>query len=178
MERLHDAVEDVHRHAVLELTVTGATSKQAQAATDALSALHLGDVDERVFPCSTLPPLLIYLYGREADAKRIGEHLEPELRADELRTFFLYGLGGTGKTTTAQAYAQDCKTKATYDAIFWIRSQSIRDIRGSFAAIATSLGISSTEDTRDADGLTLQILTWLGKTSELSLKRIVRFTDP
>jgi NB-ARC domain len=165
MNRLIESVENVHRHALLERTGIGMGNLEGQANNNRLfSMLTLNANDSSDFSCYSLPEDLPYFYGRSTEIAKISEHFEKSLAVDERRTFVLYGLGGSGKTSLARAYAQQCKDNKTYDAILWVKSQTIEDMQDSFVEIGHALGLSTDDGNKDP---ILRVKKWLSKTSKL-----------
>ncbi|KPM44905.1 hypothetical protein AK830_g1643 [Neonectria ditissima] len=178
MTNLHKAMENVRRHALLGATLGTAGPNQAHSMTKALSRLKMNEEDNSLFPCYSLPAKLPYFYGRKAEEARIVDYLEPELEPDELRICVIYGLGGTGKSATAQAYTDRCRTNGTYDAIFWVNSQKDAEIHESFVQIARKLELPKNEGAQNSDTITVKIKNWLATTKKKWLLVYDNVEDP
>ncbi|KAI1130212.1 hypothetical protein F5Y10DRAFT_263299 [Nemania abortiva] len=163
MNKLNEAVEDVHRYALLEAAKRGSASQLNEAGL-MLANLRVGETQESLFPCYCLPAKMTYYFGRTEEAAKITRHLDRNVGLEDLLSFVIYGLGGSGKTATAQAYAQACRKNNTYDAIFWIRSQTPADVQDSFIQVARTLGLAAEEN--DADTVMVKINTWLARTKK------------
>jgi len=99
------------------------------------------DTDEHAnFPCVKLPfQQNEKFYGREAEMKKIHDHLSPKEGMSELRTYTVHGKRGVGKTEIALQYAY--KNPSGFDAIFWIQCETSVSLRQSFTDIAISLNL-------------------------------------
>ncbi|KAK2616546.1 Nicotinamide/nicotinic acid mononucleotide adenylyltransferase 1 [Conoideocrella luteorostrata] len=95
MKKLNETVENVKRYALFEAAKAGLLIQGQLHETGLLLAtFHLNAENKNIFP------------------------------ADELGIFVLHGHEGSGKTATAQAYAQHFRSCGMYDAIFWKRKTS------------------------------------------------------
>ena len=164
MNRLNESVRNVHRHAFLERSGMDPANLEGQANNNKLfSVLTLNSDETNDFSCYSFPKELPYFYGRSTEIGKIAGHLEKNLEIDERRTFVIYGLGGSGKTSVARTYAQQCKENKTYDAILWVKSQTVEDMQDSFAEIGHALGLSAEDGNKDP---ILRVKNWLSKTSK------------
>jgi hypothetical protein len=82
-----------------------------------------------------LPSRLVRLVGRELEIEILHAHLGDP--ADGQRVVLLSGLGGIGKTQLALHYLERYNT--VYQAVFWVRSSSEKDIVLSFRDIGRNL---------------------------------------
>lgn len=158
-EKHNAVIENTQRHSML-----AASRNHAASVASPLNTPESIEEKEGVFPChGCLPAKLPRFFGREKEFKLMNECFEASV-PDQNRTFALYGLGGTGKTSTALQYAWI--RRDVYDAIFWIKSESTADIQASFIRMATALGLASEDLAKDSDNLSLRIRIWLQKTSK------------
>lgn len=78
---------------------------------------------------------------------------------ENLKTFVVHGLGGSGKTELAREFMN--ANKAAYDAAFFIRADSVARLSDQFSQIVVQLGLES-ETSRNASDISREILkTWL-----------------
>lgn len=143
--------------------------KESRTGSDPFKMLLQGEEDDELFPVNTLDRDLSPFFTRDDVVDRIDKFMKLSLSPGEpLRKYVLCGLGGSGKTTTALAYAHKAREEMAYDAIFWIRSQTPAQIDQTFMKVAVKFNLPMEEMTKDPDALKLRIRTWLEKTSKLS----------
>src|SRR2546425_7652318 len=68
------------------------------------------------------------------------------------------GLGGIGKTQTALEYAY--RYRADYDAVFWVRADSLAELTSSFVELAYLLNVPERNE-RDQNLIVEAVLRWL-----------------
>ena len=130
-----------------------------------MQAMMSLEKETTAFPCYSLPIKSAYFYGREQQLQNMSEHLDPSRPEDDLRTVVIYGLGGIGKTALATAFSQQCRSSNRFDAIFWIRSQTMAEIRDSCFELTQLLGFAHTGGAADRDSNILKIKNWLSNAS-------------
>lgn len=103
--------------------------------------------------------------GRKDILKDIAKTLLPPAtsaldgRGENLKTFVIHGLGGSGKTELAHEFIN--ANKAAYDAVFFIRADNVSRLSDQFSQIAVQLGLES-ETSRNASDISRETLkTWL-----------------
>lgn len=104
--------------------------------------------------------------GREEIRKRLRQAL---VKSDQnskpgtggLSTFVLCGIGGIGKTSVAADFVRMCGHEKLFDAIFWIRADSVGKIRDTFSKIAIELRLQTGRQGRDRHVSTRLVLEWL-----------------
>lgn len=163
MEDMDKAVKHVYELASFAKLDSEADTKRR--ADDKLLAL-IGSSEESTtkFPCYQFPPVDSQFFGRAKELKSIKDALAPDNERNALRSFAIYGLGGIGKSTLALAYAEQCKREDIYDAVFWVRSENLADLRDSFTDIALRLELFRASDNADSDSNVILVKNWLGKT--------------
>ena len=87
------------------------------------------------------------------------QNSEPSTRG--LSTFALCGIGGIGKTSVAADFVWMCRREKLFDAIFWIRADSVGKIRDTFSRIAIELRLQTGRQGRDRHVSTRLVLEWL-----------------
>ena len=102
-------------------------------------------------------------YGREDVLSLIDSVLSPLRKTNKLRSFALFGIGGSGKTQIALEYAY--RHLKDFKAIFWIVSDSIEKIEQGFVEAAALLGLSY--DTLHANQARCDVLRWLSASGRL-----------
>ena len=102
-------------------------------------------------------------YGREDVLSAIDSVLSPLRKTNRLRSFALFGIGGSGKTQIALEYAY--RHLKDFKAIFWIVSDSIEKIEQGFVEAAALLGLSY--DTLHANQARCDVLRWLSASGRL-----------
>ncbi|KAH0564815.1 hypothetical protein GP486_001804 [Trichoglossum hirsutum] len=100
-------------------------------------------------------------FGRVEELKKINDYLSP--KGDQsLRTYTIYGRRGVGKTEIALHFAHT--NQAGFDAIFWVRCESLVSIRQSFTDIAVSLDLPGADKDGHHEENLLAVHGWLKKT--------------
>lgn len=114
-------------------------------------------------PCNNLPVAKnSRFFGRQDTLTRIDNHLKPEDTLSGLSSIAIHGLGGVGKTQTAQAYAYS--KLDTVDAVFWVSADTALSIQQGFSHIATdALQLPDTRPQSYQENM-LRVLNWLQKT--------------
>jgi len=106
-------------------------------------------------------------HGRRSILRNLAQALLPQRAPNNdsawPRSFALSGPGGLGKSQVAAKFVY--QEKATYDAIFWIHSDSIGKLRLSFARIAVALGLVEEDSTDAQDEVSTRdlVLGWLAR---------------
>jgi len=115
--------------------------RQSELSADLLNRFHIsGDTTD--FPLNTLPyPEYRGFYGREGILKQLDAALVPVQSSRGIQSVLLRGLGGVGKSQTALAFAH--RNSSSFDAIFWIRSETETSVKDSFTNIALALHIAA-----------------------------------
>jgi hypothetical protein len=115
--------------------------RQSELSADLLNRFHIsGDTTD--FPLNTLPyPEYRGFYGREDILKQLDAALVPVQSSRGIQSVLLHGLGGVGKSQTALAFAH--RNSSSFDAIFWIRSETETSVKDSFTNIALALHIAA-----------------------------------
>ena len=95
-------------------------------------------------PCHLLHPheTRTEFFGRQYELKLIDQTFFPDPPASSssnLRSFMISGLGGMGKTQTANQYAS--LNKHRFEAIFWLHADNISVLADGFARISQELGL-------------------------------------
>uniref|UniRef100_A0A8H7TQA7 NB-ARC domain-containing protein n=1 Tax=Bionectria ochroleuca TaxID=29856 RepID=A0A8H7TQA7_BIOOC len=117
------------------------------------------------FPVFVLPiPENPGFFGRRDILERINNHLNPSKKQPGFRCYTVYGTGGVGKTQVALAYVY--QHRDSYDAIFWINSESKVSIRQSFLEIALSLQLPGVNQRDNAEQVREAVETWFRTTSQ------------
>lgn len=117
--------------------------------------------DEDAIRCHHIPSELnSRFWGREQALKAIDTALDPDYRADALKSFALYGMGGVGKTQIALQYAN--KNRGRFNVILWVAADSTISIWQSFLDIVKRLGlVANGEDIQDTVTAILKVKSWL-----------------
>ena len=102
-------------------------------------------------------------YGREDVLSLIDSVLSPLRKTNKLRSFALFGIGGSGKTQIALEYAY--RHLKDFKAIFWIISDSVEKIEQGFVEAAALLGLD--HDTLHANQARYDVLHWLSASGRL-----------
>ena len=122
------------------------------------------------FPVMILPiPDNPNFFGREDTLQLMHEHLDPAHRKVRLSCFTLYGMGGIGKTQVAVSYAyRYCQNvnNRSYDAAFWIASETKAGMQQSFLSIALTLKLSGINERSDPPVVLSAVHSWLKHTGE------------
>lgn len=103
--------------------------------------------------------------GRKDILKDIAKTLLPPTpatltgRGENLKTYVIHGIGGSGKTELAHEFVNT--NKGTYDAVFFIRADNVPRLSDQFSQITVQLGLES-ETSRNASDISRETLkTWL-----------------
>lgn len=118
------------------------------------------------WPTDKIPPSNEHFHSRGKELKDISDFFSKAKSHIGLRTYVLYGIGGMGKTSVAQAYAHLCKVKGRYDGIFWLKSQTVPECKAAFAAIAVWLDLPYANKTGNHEHNGFLVKQWTGKTSK------------
>jgi hypothetical protein len=121
--------------------------------------------DTTDFPQNNLPyPEYCGFYGREDILKQLEVALVPTQSSRGIQSVLLYGLGGVGKSQTALAFAH--RNSSSFDAIFWVRSETKSSLKGSFTDIALTLHLAKARgECHDEENL-LYSQAWLKQAAD------------
>ena len=115
------------------------------------------------FPLKFLPlPQNKRFFGRAAELEEISDRLNPSnpiLTSRGSRSVLIHGMGGVGKTQLALQYAYTRGDR--YDAVFWIRCDTMIALSQSCYEIVQSLGLVETE----LSTAVVYFTRWLANTS-------------
>ena len=180
-QKLEEAVQQIFQEASLTSFNT-AEEIESRERTNAslLATLSLND-EYTSFPRDvSLPAANRYFYGREPDLDAIATHLAKFQPRNGTQFFTIFGIGGVGKTSLAVAFAHTCRANSTYDAIFWIRSETSIALQKSFTDIACALELPRASG--DHGGDIILVKNWLNRTCmflsvSTSLDKIITEAD-
>jgi hypothetical protein len=114
-------------------------------------AIGHDNLDDRAFPIHNLPTSKTKVFvGRGSILLQLDEYFrgsQSSASTESLRVFSLWGLGGVGKTELALKYARN--HRADYQAIFWIRSDSVKSLQHEFTQLAVDLQLPGANRTGD-----------------------------
>lgn len=128
---------------------------------DPLNPYHIPR-DTADFPLNTLPyPEYRGFYGREDILKLLETTLVPAQSSRGIKSVLLHGLGGVGKSQTALAFAH--RNSSSFDAIFWVRSETKTSLKDSFTEIALALQIAKGRGEGHDEENFLYFLAWVRK---------------
>ncbi|KAI0199458.1 P-loop containing nucleoside triphosphate hydrolase protein [Astrocystis sublimbata] len=169
IESAFDSVEasiSIHVKSISEIVqVEAAFGRDSRTDMDPVKMLLQGDQDEGLFPINTVDTVVPQFFYRDAEVRKIEDFMSPIPEPGKpLQKVVLCGMGGSGKTTTASAYAQKVQEKREYDAVLWIGSQTSAQIDQSFMNLAVKFNLPLEEVSNDLTALKLRIRTWLEKT--------------
>src|SRR5215472_4787791 len=99
-----------------------------------------------------------YFTGREDVLSQLHRALHTENAVALSHPQGISGLGGIGKTQAALEYVY-CY-RASYDAIFWVRADSVASLTSSFVELAYALDIPERNE-QDQDSIIDAVLRWL-----------------
>lgn len=102
-------------------------------------------------------------YGRSMEMKEIYSRLHQKDPMPGIPSVALHGMGGIGKTQITLAYAYQHLEE--YDAIFWIRSETMASLARSFSEAVVKLGLPDTDIKQEAENRII-FLDWLQNTSQ------------
>lgn len=160
---MDEAVQQIFQEASLTSFNT-AEEIESRERTNAslLATLSLSD-EYTSFPRDvSLPAANQYFYGREPDLDAITTHLAKFQPRNGLQSFTIFGIGGVGKSSLAAAFAHACRANSTYDAIFWIRSETSIALQKSFTDMAWALELPRASG--DHGGNIILVQNWLNRT--------------
>ena len=162
-QKLDEAVQQIYQEASLTNFNT-AEEIESRERTNAslLATLSLSD-EYTSFPRDvSIPAANQYFYGREPDLDAITTHIANFQPRNGTQSFTIFGIGGVGKTSLAVAFAHTCRANSTYDAIFWIRSETSIALQKSFTEIAGALELPRASG--DHGGNIILVKNWLNRT--------------
>lgn len=105
--------------------------------------------------------------GRTQELSAMIDHMCGTASPNRLRAFAIYGMGGVGKSRLALEFAWYCRENNSFDAIFWIESESSLAMGQSFQDIAICLKLARPGHGDDRDTSVFLVQEWLKTTSEL-----------
>ena len=121
--------------------------------------------DTTDFPLNTLPyPEYRGFYGREDILKQLEVALVPAQSSRGIQSVLLHGLGGVGKSQTALAFAH--RNLSSFDAIFWVRSETKTSLKRSFTDIALALRLAGARDEGHDEENLLYFREWLKQAAD------------
>ena len=159
-KRMDRALEDVERHASFARLISHSGMSGFS------SSSLIDDEDDSLFPCALLPRPPPLFYGRKEELESMETHLAPKRSFDASRTAVLWGMGGSGKSSSAQQYADMYMADNSYEAVFWVRGETKAGMEESFIEIAQRLGMYTKAKSGDKDFIIIQVNRWLAKTSK------------
>jgi hypothetical protein len=98
-----------------------------------------------------------FFTGREDVLSQLHQTLHTETRVALSHPQGISGLGGIGKTQTALEYAY--RYRAEYDAIFWVRAESVTALTSSLVELAHVLQLPE-RDEQDQEIIVQAVLRW------------------
>ena len=162
-QKLKEAVEQIYREASLTKSNTAEEiESRERTSASLLATLSLSDEDTSCPRDVSLPAVNQYFYGRKPDLDAITAHLAKFQPRNGTQSFTIFGIGGVGKTSLAAAFAHTCRANATYDAIFWIRSETSIALQKSFTEIACALELPRASG--DHGSNIILVKNWLHRT--------------
>lgn len=138
---------------------------------DLLKRLALEDKTTDSEPLHNLSTTSSYFYGRTDELKKISKKLESDNHELDSDIITLFGIGGVGKSSLGERYAKQSLRAHKYDAVFWIRSETLAAIQDSFVEIARVLGF---ELAANVDLTMNKVKEWLSRTSEFASQDSVK----
>lgn len=159
------AIEHVHQIAAFEQRGIDAQTKHKLEA-QIIDMMTMDDDANVRWPTDKIPPSNENFQSRGTELKAISDFFDSAKSHIGLRTYVLYGIGGMGKTSVAQAYAHRCKVEGRYDGIFWLKSQTVLECKATFAAIAVWLDLPYANKTGNHEHNVFLVKQWSGKTSK------------
>lgn len=164
MSKMEEALADMQRHAAFARLNT-------YAGVENFASMSLVDENDGLFPCYILPKPPPSFYGREDEREMTKAHLARIDGSGTTQTVVLWGIGGSGKSSFAQQYAQIHTVSQSYDAIFWVHGETKVGTEESFIKIAQRLEIYPRAKSADKDFIIMKVNRWLAKTSKHSISR-------
>ena len=162
-QKLEEAVQQIYEEASFT-SFTTAEEIESRERTNAslLATLALSD-EYTSFPRDvSLPAANQHFFGRKSDLDAIATHLDKFQPRNGLQSFTIFGIGGVGKTSVAVAFAHSCRANSTYDAVFWIRSETSIALQESFTEIARALELPRASG--DHSSNIILVKNWFNKT--------------
>lgn len=161
---MEEASENVHRDS--SFSIIKDEQERAKVNNKMFAMVSLRDGSSSL-PCYSLLIKGPYFYGRQHQSDQIGQQLHLTRVEVDLRTFVIYGIGGTGKRALAEAFDQQ-RSSMRYDATLWIRSQTRAVIRASFFDIFPVVGFTLIDGAAEGDSNIPKIRNWLSTSRENS----------
>ena len=124
-------------------------------------------------PCVMLPHVKSSrFFDRESVILQIEDFFNNPQSRHKFCSLALYGLGGIGKSSVAQRFAQKQLEEEKLDALFWIHGEKELSMKQSFTEIAMQLRLSeATPQHHDVNrGL---VLNWLQRTCKLGVSLLM-----
>ncbi|KAL8926612.1 MAG: hypothetical protein Q9172_001711 [Xanthocarpia lactea] len=120
--------------------------------------------DDGKRPCTIFPSFRTSRFFDRTDTfQKIKEHFSQVDADQSFRSLALYGLGGVGKSSVALRYAETKLREGELDAMFWVQSEKLVNIRQSFTDIALRLKLPGAKPEEHDDNLAL-VLNYLQHT--------------
>ena len=160
--KMENVVKQIYQEASLTMPEETESRERTNANANLLATLSLSD-EYTTFPRDvSLPPANQHFFGRKSDMEAIAWHLGKFQPKDGLQSFTIFGIGGVGKTSLAVAFAHSCRANATYDAVFWIRSETSIALQESYTEIARALELPRASG--DHGSNIILVKNWFNKT--------------
>lgn len=120
-------------------------------------------------PCVVLPNIRTTKFFDRADViEKMDEHFNKVDPDQSFRSLAIHGLGGVGKSSIALRFAEAKLRRGELDALFWISSEKLNNIRSSFTEIAMQLRLPHARPGDEEENHAL-VLNWLQHTRKWSL---------
>lgn len=156
---MEESVDIIEKHA--------REAGQVENPSDILSNHDSTDDSKATFPCTIdLPWMNPYFKCRKEELDKMTDFFKDHAERQQLRCFAIFGIAGVGKSALAHAFASKCITEKKYDAIIWVKSQTLADLRSSYSEIARQLRLPK----GDENDLIHNAKLWLKNTGKSGYK--------